>query len=59
MRDKRFSVKFDQDTLLALRRLADANERTMAAQLRYMVRHEAASKGLWLPGPPTLAKGTG
>ena len=59
MRDKRYSLRLDEETLLALRRLADAEDRSMAAQVRQLVRAEASKRGLWTPRPPTLVKGAG
>lgn len=52
MRDKRYNLRLDEETLTALRRLANADDRSMAAQLRHMIRLEAAQRGLWTPGPP-------
>lgn len=53
MRERRYTLRLDEDTLIALRRIADAEERTMAAQIRLMVRTEAAKRGLWTPRRPT------
>ena len=52
MRDKRYNLRLDEETLTALRRLANADDRSMAAQLRHMIRLEAAQRGLWTPAPP-------
>jgi hypothetical protein len=49
MRDRRFSLSLDEETTVALRRLAGADERSMAAQLRYMIREAAMRRGLWEP----------
>jgi len=47
MRERRYQVRLDDETALALRRLADSEERSMAAQLRHMIKIEAAKRGLW------------
>lgn len=44
---RRYQVRMDDETYTALRRLASAEERSMAAQLRLLVRQEAQKRGLW------------
>lgn len=56
MAGKRFQFELDTETRLALIRLSEADERTCAAQLRYMIRTEAAKRGLWTPKRPELVK---
>ena len=51
MRERRYQVRLDEETLIALRRLADADERSMAAQLRYMIKSDASKRGLWTARP--------
>ncbi len=51
MRERRYQVRLDEETLIALRRLADSDERSMAAQLRHMIKIEAAKRGLWTARP--------
>jgi hypothetical protein len=45
----RYTFSLDEQTALALRRLAMYEERTQAAQLRILIRREAQSKGVWTP----------
>ena len=52
MRERRYQVRLDDETLVALRRRAQQEERTMAAQLRIMIRREAQARGLWTPSRP-------
>ena len=52
MAERRYQIRLDEDTQVALRRLACAEERTMAAQLRIMIRREAQTRGLWTPARP-------
>ena len=49
MKDKNYNVRLDNETRIALQRLANRNERSMAAQLRFMIRQEAIKEGLWVP----------
>ena len=49
VRDRRFTLLLDSDTQEALHRLANAEERSMAAQIRIMVREEAMRRGIWTP----------
>ena len=49
MRERRLTLRLDEETSIALRRLSQAEERSMAAQVRIMVRLEAQRKGLWEP----------
>jgi hypothetical protein len=48
-RERNFTLRLDEDTTVALRRLAHAEERSMAAQLRIMIRKSAQERGLWTP----------
>lgn len=52
MRGRRYSLRLDDETLIALRRLAHADDRSMAAQVRILIRREAAQRGLWTPAKP-------
>lgn len=49
MYPRRFTFDVDEDTVLALRRLADADSRSMAAQVRWMIRDSAMRRGIWQP----------
>ena len=49
---RRLTLRIDEDTMLALQRLADAEDRTKAAQLRILIRAEAQKRGLWTPSRP-------
>ena len=49
MKDKNYNVRLDNETRIALQRLVNRNERSMAAQLRFMIRQEAIKEGLWVP----------
>lgn len=55
-KDRRFTLRLDEETTVALRRLATLNERSMAAQLRLMVRTEATKAGVWTPVAPRAVK---
>ena len=55
-RERRFTLRLDDETTVALRRLATLNERSMAAQLRLMIRAEAAKAGVWTPSAPSLVR---
>lgn len=41
----------DHETRLALARLANADERTGAAEIRWLIREAAIKRGLWTPKP--------
>ena len=43
----RYTFSLDEQTALALRRLALHEERTQASQLRILIRREAQAKGVW------------
>ena len=58
MHSRRYQVRLDEETLLALRRLADADDRSMAAQLRSMIKAEAAKRGVWTPRRPQAVRNT-
>jgi hypothetical protein len=45
----RFQLRLDEETRIALSRLALAEERSASAQLRHMIRTEAQKRGLWTP----------
>ncbi|MFN2199968.1 MAG: hypothetical protein ACK2UO_02120 [Caldilineaceae bacterium] len=45
----RYTFSLDEQTALALRRLALHEERTQASQLRILIRREAQAKGVWTP----------
>jgi len=51
-REVRFQLRLDEDTRVALARLALADERSASAQLRHMIRQEAQKRGLWTPSAP-------
>jgi hypothetical protein len=51
-REVRFQLRLDEDTRVALARLALADERSASAQLRHMIRQEAQKRGLWVPSAP-------
>ena len=51
MKDKCYQLRLDAETRVALSRLANADERTAAAQVRWMIRTEAIKRGLWSPTP--------
>ena len=46
-RELSFTVRFSEQEWLALTRLADYDQRSMAAVLRVLVRADATQKGLW------------
>jgi hypothetical protein len=52
MRDLKFTMHLDAQTHEALQKLANANERSMAAEIRLMIKQAAIAKGLW--GPKSL-----
>lgn len=54
MRDRSITIRLDEDTAIALRRLADSEDRSQAAQLRVMIRSEAQKRGLWTPRRPSV-----
>jgi len=58
MAERRYQIRLDEDTQVALRRLACAEERTMAAQLRIMIRREPQTTGLWTPARPLVVTKT-
>lgn len=61
MPDMKTTFRFwlDDDTRLALQRLANAEDRSMASMLRILVRKAAAERGLWRPTRPSLVDSAG
>lgn len=47
-----FTLRLDEKLALALRRMAAADERTMAAELRHLIREQAVVRGFWGPRRP-------
>lgn len=45
----RFELEMDESTRLALQRLANVNDRSMAATIRVLIRKEAINSGVWTP----------
>lgn len=54
MKEVKFQFRLGPDERQALRRLAEAESRTMAGQLSHMIRMEAGKKGLWQPSRPSI-----
>lgn len=52
-KDGNLNIRLDPETRVALERLAQADERSLAAQIRHMVRTEALRRGMWHPGTLT------
>lgn len=52
----RYELELDEDTRVALRRLAVATERSAAGVIRHLIRSEAARKGVWTPEQPRLVR---
>lgn len=59
MNQKRYTLRCEEDVLIALRRLAAIEERSMSAQLRILIKREALKLGVWRPQAPRVAGGTG
>ncbi len=54
MTGPRYQFRMSEDERQALRRLAEAECRTMSQQLSYMIRAEAAKRGFWSPSRPSI-----
>lgn len=50
----RYELDLDDETRLALRRLADADDRTAAGVIRHLIKATAQNRGLWTPSRPRL-----
>jgi predicted transcriptional regulator len=51
----RYEVYLDDEVMVALRRLAQADDRTAAGMTRHLIRAEAVRRGLWAPAKPRAA----
>lgn len=54
----RLDVRLDEETYTALRRLAAAEDRSCAAQIRHLIRSDAIRSGLWTPTRPQIVRST-
>lgn len=50
------TLRLDDETTLALQRLAAYEGRSGNAQIKILIREAAAAKGLWTPVRPALVK---